>query len=101
MEERHDNLRGRESGKTTFAVVFDVSLSWSTASGWTESPRLPVDDGSPDSNVTSWLMTPGMFCKVDDKELEDKKKTPTKQEPVRAPGEFLKGTVARKAAGES
>ena len=55
----------------------EISSGRSSASGRTELPMLLPSEGSPESHVEEWLMTPGKFRRNED-EVEHEK-TPTKR----------------------
>ena len=57
----------------------EISSGRSSAAGNTESPIILPGEGSPESNVEEWLMTPGKFRRSED-EVEHEK-TPTKETP--------------------
>ena len=73
----------------------EISSVTSSTSGRTESPMPLPSEGSPESHVEEWLMTPGKFRRNED-EVEHEK-TPTKETPEIAPIEMLEVTIIQES----
>ena len=93
-EERRTPGRVSDISRPQSLKLSEIS-SVTSSSGRTESLMPLPSEGSPESHVEEWLMTPGKFRRNED-EVEHEK-TPTKETPETAPIEMLEVTIIQES----